>query len=340
MGSAGSSPRAAKLTVAGVMAAYNAAATIGSALASVEQQTLRPDEFVVVDDGSTDGTGDKARGSVAVNAVVSIANSGQSAANNVGARETSSSYIAYLDADDNWVSRKVEIFRSVAEGLSSPGMVVSDFRRRDFESGEWYSKTSADIFGWIRSWPGRDTWIDAYRVRVFDRDAAVEALLKGFPVFASALMVRRDLLDRVGGWNVDLPRCKDFDLALRLAASEGMVFIDEPLSIVHRHGGHGADYAYIARQLEWDLRVMDGHVGSGDVARRYGRLVRRYRARRTVFRGDFAASRGQLRDALRWYLRGLAYPRQYLRVGQRFAGTLGLLAREAGRRIRGARGRP
>jgi hypothetical protein len=88
-----------------VIPAYNKAATVGQAIASVAAQTLKPTKLVVVDDGSTDDTGRAATG--ALSQVSGIAtmyirqdNGGVARARNRGLAEVNTKYVAFLDADD------------------------------------------------------------------------------------------------------------------------------------------------------------------------------------------------------------------------------------------------
>lgn len=94
-------------TVSVVIPVYNGAKYVGEALESVFAQTLRPSEVIVVDDGSTDGTGEVVRGFETVTYVYQ-ANAGASAARNLGVDRASGEYIAFLDHDDVWSPFKLE----------------------------------------------------------------------------------------------------------------------------------------------------------------------------------------------------------------------------------------
>jgi glycosyltransferase involved in cell wall biosynthesis len=316
------------------MPAYNAARTIEQSLESVRRQTSPPDEILVIDDGSDDGTADCARRHPLGASVISAPHGGQCYAKNIGAANTRSDYIAYLDADDCWHECKLELFRHALRALHQPGMIISDFSRRDFESGGQGQGTNADLWPWIREWPAREIHWHGCRLRILDPAVAVEALLRGYPVYPSALAVRRDLFDRVGGWTGEFARCNDFDLGLRLAATEGLVFIDEPLTVVQQHEGHGALYEYIATQLEWDLEVLKKHGSRRYTGSQHGKMARRYRARRTIYRGDLGMHHRRYADAVAWYLRALAFPREYPRIVERLALTTGAALRHGARKLR------
>jgi glycosyltransferase involved in cell wall biosynthesis len=98
-----------------VIAAYNAAATIGRAIESAIQQTLPPEEIIVVDDASIDNTREVVLAQAdhhprsRIRLLGTPCNSGPGAARNIGWDQASSKYIAFLDADDRWHPLKLEI---------------------------------------------------------------------------------------------------------------------------------------------------------------------------------------------------------------------------------------
>jgi len=91
-----------------VIPVYNGSKYLPDALASVVNQTLKPYEIIVVDDGSTDGSADIAKAFGEKIIVLSQANRGESAARNVGINAASGDWIAFLDADDVWLPEKLE----------------------------------------------------------------------------------------------------------------------------------------------------------------------------------------------------------------------------------------
>lgn len=104
-------PAALRATVSVVMPAYNAAATIGSSIASVQQQTRGDWELIVVDDGSTDRTAELAETAAAEDPrirVIRQRNRGVAAARNAGIDSARGRYLAFLDADDTWLPAKLE----------------------------------------------------------------------------------------------------------------------------------------------------------------------------------------------------------------------------------------
>jgi len=91
-----------------VIPAYNAVRFLPAAIRSVRAQAHPHIEIIVVDDGSTDGTGDVARSFANVR-YVRQANCGIAAARNVGVRLAQGSLLAFLDADDLWTAQKLSL---------------------------------------------------------------------------------------------------------------------------------------------------------------------------------------------------------------------------------------
>src|SRR5689334_16148853 len=93
------------------MPAYRAAGTIARALHSIAQQTMKPRAVVVVDDGSDDGTVAAANvplGDIALT-IITQAHAGAGAARNRALAAATTEYVAFLDADDEWLPEKLAV---------------------------------------------------------------------------------------------------------------------------------------------------------------------------------------------------------------------------------------
>jgi glycosyltransferase involved in cell wall biosynthesis len=106
-----------------VVPAFNAEATIDETLASVRAQTHRLLDIIVVDDGSTDATAERARRHAGEDSrvrVISQENGGVASARNRGLQEAWGAYVAIIDSDDLW--RPSKIARQLRAMQSRPGI--------------------------------------------------------------------------------------------------------------------------------------------------------------------------------------------------------------------------
>lgn len=129
-----------------VIPAFNAAATIHEAIASVLAQTVPPAEILVVDDGSTDTTATLATRAHPLVRVIAQANAGPGASTTRGMAASQQALIATLDADDVWLPAKMERQLSYLVGHGAADAVFSDL--------ELFGKVSVSgqvHAGWVRS---------------------------------------------------------------------------------------------------------------------------------------------------------------------------------------------
>jgi len=91
-----------KFSICVVIPAYNIAEFIGRAIDSVLAQTHKPDEIIVVDDGSGDNTAEVIKSYGTKVRYIYQENAGLSAARNTGIKAAGSEWIAFLDGDDEW----------------------------------------------------------------------------------------------------------------------------------------------------------------------------------------------------------------------------------------------
>lgn len=103
-----------------VISAFNAERFLAEAIESVLNQTHRSLELIVIDDGSTDGTAQLAAGYGDRLVLIRQANEGCHGARNAGVRSARGRFVAFLDADDVWLPRKLELqLRRFAEKPST-----------------------------------------------------------------------------------------------------------------------------------------------------------------------------------------------------------------------------
>jgi glycosyltransferase involved in cell wall biosynthesis len=184
-----------------VIPAYNAARFLPRCLESVFGQTLKAEEIIVVNDGSTDDTAALAEKLGAK--VVSRPNGGLSAARNTGIQSASNEWIALLDADDMWAPEKLE--RQALSVRPDTVLVYTGIRVFD-DSGP------------------RDA------VPAIDADSAKRMLRYRNPITPSTVLVRRQALLREGGFREDIRACEDWEMWMRLQRLGRFEAIEAPLT--------------------------------------------------------------------------------------------------------------
>lgn len=107
-----------------VIPVYNGEAFIGRAIQSALDQSEKPFEIVVVNDGSKDNTAEKLAAFGSAITVISIPNGGVSNARNLGIKACHGELIAFLDADDVWYSDKLKLQLDIFDRYSEIGFVV------------------------------------------------------------------------------------------------------------------------------------------------------------------------------------------------------------------------
>jgi glycosyltransferase involved in cell wall biosynthesis len=196
-----------------VIPTFNRSARVLGAIASVACQTYPDIEIVVVDDGSTDGTGARLRELVSARPlrVIEVGiNEGAPAARNRGIAASAGRWVAFLDSDDVWHPRKLE--RQIA-ALSSAG---ADF-------GACYTGLAAyDDEGRLRG-VSRATEVGDIRAALMTHNLVGST---------SSVLIRRDLLTEVGGFAPALRSCQDWDLWVRLSRLTKFACVPEILTVM------------------------------------------------------------------------------------------------------------
>ena len=116
------------ITVSCVIPAYNAERYIDRALASVIEQSRPPEEIIVVDDGSTDGTADVLASYGSRLRVVRQANAGPAAARNRGIEMAAGELICFQDADDEWDRDKLAKQLALLDASPNVGICITHLR--------------------------------------------------------------------------------------------------------------------------------------------------------------------------------------------------------------------
>tara|TARA_B110000438_G_scaffold43495_1_gene43416 strand:- start:3655 stop:4530 length:876 start_codon:yes stop_codon:yes gene_type:complete len=196
-----------------IVPTYNRADRLERALNSIVSQTYQDFELIVVDDGSTDKTSQLMKSFPKAQYFYIKKNSGVSKARNVGLAFAKGELICFLDSDDLWKEKKIQIQSLWLENNKDSQICYTD-----------------EI--WVRN---------GVRVNPMNRHRKYSGdifrhCLGLCIVSPSSVMIRAKLFDEIGNFDESLPACEDYDLWLRIASKYAFHFIEEPLII--KYGGH------------------------------------------------------------------------------------------------------
>ena len=232
----------ADMDISVIIPAYRAAETIERALTSVAAQTLKPREVVVVDDGSGDGTFEAAQAFQDQMAGIDLKvfqqeNQGAGAARNRAIGEASGTWVAFLDADDEWLPEKLAVSMATIEAHDLQ-LVAHN-----------YVSVVADEQILVDCAQRFDVAADPYR----------GLYRKGF-LATSTVVVRRDAVLSAGGFDESLRTAQDFDLWLKILHNPAATFCVVPDALTRYHITPGSITSLTKRRLDCGLVIARRHA--------------------------------------------------------------------------------
>lgn len=262
-----------------VMPVHNGRRYLRRALWSVLQQTVRPAEIIVIDDGSTDDT----RESVGdlldrVTWLRHERSRGVSAARNTGIAASRTPFVALLDSDDYWVPTRLEEQLGLHSACQEAEVSFCDFRQVS-ESG--------DPCGWqgglLAQLAERGVSLELCGSGGYLLGREVLWALVEFTSFMhpSTVFCRRDVFATAGGFDEELHGAEDLDLWIRMASSSKFAFLDKSLAVVEqRPNSLGRNHAKMAKGM---LRAYTAALARyPEMPRRVRRAARRHCARQHI----------------------------------------------------------
>jgi len=207
-----------------VIPTYNRVEFVQQAIASVIAQTYIHWELIIVDDGSDDGT------AAAINSindrhikVLQLKHSGNIAyLRNTGAKAGTGEWIAFLDSDDLWVPKKLEIqLNNLMDEGKQWGYGGFELMNREMQPVPNKAGIYRPVSGWI----------------------AKEVLSTEASVNIGTLMLMRTLFEEAGGFdeNAEILYREDYELVIRLALREESLAIPDLLLRVREHSGRSTN---------------------------------------------------------------------------------------------------
>jgi len=201
------------MKVSVVLTVYNATWCVERALDSALSQTVPPDEILVCDDGSTDGTADLIENTFGSRVtVLRLPHRNASATRSVGLARASGDWLAFMDADDTWYPMKLERQRDY---------IVAHPEVRHVSTDGVFVSPDGVI---------RESWLSDYfhPPRELQGDLLPMLIERCFILMSSSL-VERNTYHEVGGMDPDVVYSHDYDLWMRIAGRWPMAVINERL---------------------------------------------------------------------------------------------------------------
>ena len=197
------------LRVSVIVPVYNGAGFLAEAIASVRAQDRPVAEIIVIDDGSTDGSGDLAEtlGSD-IRVFRHDRNMGPAAARNSGIAEANGAVIGFLDVDDLWASDAMSLLLSRMERPSQPAIVGGRIK----------------VIG---------------EPLPFGGAAAAPPIMEGYAMHFGSCLIRRQVFDEIGLVDTALRYGEDTDWFMRAREHGVPIAVIDAVTMIHRrHEGN------------------------------------------------------------------------------------------------------
>ena len=213
------------MNISVVIPTYNRIELLKRSIDSVINQTIKPSEIIIVDDGSNDGTEAMVKNKYDSLKLITQKNKGASAARNSGIKASSGEWICFLDSDDEWKNDKLE--KQITAATNN-----SDYKF--FHSNEIWIKNGKRI--------NQKKKHKKYGGDIFKK------CLDMCRISPSSVLIEKNIFEEIGFFNENLVVCEDYELWLRICDKYEVFFIDEPL--IFKYGGHQGQLSYSIDSIE------------------------------------------------------------------------------------------
>jgi glycosyltransferase involved in cell wall biosynthesis len=208
--------RERSMLVSVVIPTYNRAELVERAVYSVLSQTYPNLEVIIVDDASTDDTQGRIKALQQIDHRIQYfrheSNRGAQAARNTGIQAAKGMYIAFLDSDDEWLPQKLYLQMALfsREGVS-PGVIYCGLQEVSIDG----------------------KMLEQYLPKI--RGSIYPQALSDWVAGTDTLVVRKDILEKVHGFDENVHAFQEWDLCIRLARECQFDFVPECLTLYHQH---------------------------------------------------------------------------------------------------------
>ena len=226
-------------TVSICIPTYNRKDYLKETLASVFAQTYKDYEVIILDDGSTDGTGEMIKNGGYNAAYHWHQNQGEAATCNKLIKLANSKYISFVHSDDLLPPDAIERLVKAANKESEPVVVYGNYIRID-EHGNFMGEGQKKLYsGWITK-------------QVF-ADNIIHACGSMFP---------KKALEEIGGFDTSIRYCYDYKLELQLSLRYRFIAVDKPTFLRRRHSSNTSANSFMSRKTELDV-LSDFYYNGG-----------------------------------------------------------------------------
>ena len=227
------------MNISVVIPTYNRIELLKRSIDSVINQTIKPSEIIIVDDGSNDGTEAMVKNKYDSLKLITQKNKGASAARNSGIKASSGEWICFLDSDDEWKNDKLE--KQITAATNN-----SDYKF--FHSNEIWIKNGKRI--------NQKKKHKKYGGDIFKK------CLDMCRISPSSVLIEKNIFEEIGFFNENLVVCEDYELWLRICDKYEVFFIDEPL--IFKYGGHQGQLSYSIDSIEYHrIKALEYLLSTG-----------------------------------------------------------------------------
>lgn len=248
-----------------VIPLYNKGEYIGRAVESVLKQTVQPDDFVIVDDGSTDGSANEVLkfGDSRIR-LIRQENAGVSIARNRGVSESHCDLVAFLDADDEWKPDFLLHIRRLYRNFPDCGAYATAYESIDADGS-----ISKPFLGEIPPAPWIGIIPNYFRL-----------VQLGDPFFSSSIAIPKGVFNELKGFPEGIHQGEDRMLWIRLGARYPIAFSPSRQCVYHR----GINSRFLERDsvvadlVDEMLKSHDVSIESRQDLENYGAYLKLQRA--------------------------------------------------------------